>query len=427
LALIVAVTFAAVVIACVFAAHVSASNQLRAETDRFLQERAQDHDLRGGPPPNGFTPPGGDPGESGFSEPDAIVQVSYHDGRTQLTPGQPSLPALGPGFHNITIKGEPYRMLATTTPDGDTIRVARSVASNNHVLSTLDFRLLLIAIAGTLVAALAAWLIARRIVRPVEQLTGAAEHVAQTQDLSAHIDVERGDELGRLAESFNTMLGALQMSRDQQQRLVMDASHELRTPLTALRTNMEVLQRASNATDEERDQLLSDAQLELTELTDLVAELVDLATDVRAEEPLQQVELGELVEQVAQRYERRTGRTINFSAHDAATVNVRVSALDRAISNLLDNACKFSPVDAAVDVRVDGATIEVADRGPGISAEDHAHVFDRFYRAPASRALPGSGLGLSIVQQIAALHGGTVELDARPGGGTIARLRLTTS
>jgi two-component system sensor histidine kinase MprB len=427
LALIVAVTFAAVVIASVFAARVSASNQLRAETDRFLQERVQDRDLRGGPPPNGFAPPGADAGDSPFSEPDAIVQVTYNDGRTQLTPGQPSLPTLGPGFHNITVKGEPYRMLTATTPDGDTIRIARSVASNDHVLSTLDFRLLLIAIAGTIVAALAAWLIARRIVRPVEQLTGAAEHVAQTQDLSAQIDVARGDELGRLAESFNTMLGALQMSRAQQQRLVMDASHELRTPLTALRTNMEVLQRAANATDEERAQLLGEAQQELTELTDLVAELVDLATDVRAEEPVQRVELAEVAEEVAHRYERRTGRTINFEAHDPAAVNARVGALDRAISNLVDNACKFSTNGDAVDVRVDGTTVEVGDRGPGVAPDDRAHVFDRFYRAPSSRALPGSGLGLSIVKQIAVLHGGSVELDARPGGGTVARLQLPAS
>jgi two-component system sensor histidine kinase MprB len=436
LALVVATTFAAVVVACVFAAHVSARNQLRAETDRFLEQRASDPHFsrdgdedgggRGGPIPTNVNP-------------DATTQFVRADGSVVgTTAGQAALPvdardralAADGGnarYRDAQVDGKSYRILTMPLAQGGALQVGRNIEGSDHVLSTLDTRLLLIALIGTFVAALAAWLIARRIVRPVERLTGAAEHVAQTQDLGSHIDVERSDELGRLAESFNTMLAALETSRDQQKRLVMDASHELRTPLTALRTNMEVLQRNTSIDDDQRAQLLAEAGLELRELSDLVAELVDLATDARAEEPLQRVELSELVEQVVERARRRTSRMITFTAHEPAAVEVRASACDRAITNLVDNACKFSAAETAVDVSVAGTTIEVSDRGPGIAPEDRDHVFDRFYRATSSRSMPGSGLGLSIVQQIAELHGGTVELVARAGGGTTARFILPSS
>jgi two-component system sensor histidine kinase MprB len=422
LAFIVGITFAAVVIACVFAAHVSARNQLHAETDRFLLQRAHDPGIEHAGP--GFLGSGnGDHDDNPFFVPDAYTQIVDKNGTVHTPPGQPQLPIRSPGFHDITVDGTHYRMLSVQT-DAGTVQIARDISASDHVLSTLDMRLFLIAIAGTLFAALAAWLIARRIVRPVEKLTGAAEHVAETQDLGSRIEVERRDEIGKLADSFNTMLVALDTSRDQQKRLVMDASHELRTPLTALRTNMEVLQRSSKMDDEQRARLLREANLELTELSDLVGELVDLATDARAEEPLQHVDLGELTTEVVERYRRRNAHTINIEISHAASVNVRESALERALSNLVDNACKFSPVEMPVDVVVSKTTVEVRDRGPGIASEDRAHVFDRFYRATSSRAMAGSGLGLSIVAQIATLHGATVDLAPRDGGGTIARFTL---
>jgi two-component system sensor histidine kinase MprB len=204
----------------------------------------------------------------------------------------------------------------------------------------------------------------------------------------------------------------------------MDASHELRTPLTALRTNIELLQRADTFDEAQRIELVDAAQVELEELGDLVTELVDLATDVRAEEPAQAVDLGDLVEGVVERERRRSGRTITFSRANAETVNVRASAIDRAVHNLLNNACKFSGADTPIEVDVTGGAIEIRDRGVGIAEEERALVFDRFYRATAARSQPGSGLGLSIVQQIVGLHHGTVELRPRAGGGTIATISL---
>ena len=234
------------------------------------------------------------------------------------------------------------------------------------------------------------------------------------------------DEVGRLAASFNTMLIALDTSREQQQRLVVDASHELRTPLTAVRTNIDFLGHATTLDAEQRAQLIAETRLELDELTNLVSEMVELATDVRSQEPVEPVPLAEVADDVAARFRRRTGHEIVVDADGAGVVEGRRAMLDRAISNLVDNALKFSPDGAPVTVTVRDTTLEVADRGPGIAPEDRARVFDRFYRATSARTLPGSGLGLSIVSQIATLHGGTVALDARDGGGTIARLVLPT-
>jgi two-component system, OmpR family, sensor histidine kinase MprB len=445
LLLVVATTFAIVVVGCVYAAHVSTRQELRAETDRFLMQRAHDPGITSGfdhrPRPGSTGVSGNKEPDEGpqLAEPDAIVQLLDAQGRVvRSIANQPAIPvdsrdkniaAHGgdPRFRTVTISGTQYRVLTVSSPQGGAAQIARSIADTNNVLSALDLRLLLIALAGTAVAATSAWLIALRIVRPVEQLTVAAEQIAATQQLEHHIEITRRDELGRLAASFNTMLAALGSSRAQQQRLVVDASHELRTPLTALRTNIELLQRAGTLDEAQRVELVDAAQVELAELGELVAELVDLATDARAEEPVQRVDVGDLIERVVERERRRSGRPIMLSRDTDAVVNVRVSAIDRAVHNLLDNACKFSPADTPIEVDVRGGVVEVRDRGVGVATDERSLVFDRFYRAAAARSQPGSGLGLAIVRQIAELHGGTVELIEREGGGTIARLTLPTT
>ncbi|MDQ1448081.1 MAG: two-component system, OmpR family, sensor histidine kinase MprB, partial [Actinomycetota bacterium] len=259
LLLVVATTFAIVVVGCVYAAHVSTRQELRAETDRFLLQRAHDPGITSGfdhgPGPGSTGVTGNKEPDDGpqLAEPDAIVQLLDAKGRVvRSIANQPAIPvdtsdkniaAHGgtPRFRTVSISGTQYRVLTVSSPQGGAAQIARSIADTNNVLSALDLRLLLIALAGTAAAATSAWLIARRIVRPVEQLTVAAEQIATTQQLEHHIEITRRDELGRLAASFNTMLAALGSSRAQQQRLVMDASHELRTPLTALRTNIELL------------------------------------------------------------------------------------------------------------------------------------------------------------------------------------------
>jgi len=446
LSIVVAVTFGLVVVGCAFAAHVSVRRQLRSAADQFLAQRA----ARFTQAPAGVTPtdpsdgfdrtPGPNPRDRvALADPDALTQILSANGSiTSSIQGQPSLPVDAhdrmlartggrPRFRDATVGGTSYRILTVALPYGGAAQIARSIDSDNHLLSTIDVRLLLIALAGTVLAASLAWFIARRTVRPIEQLTDATTYVAQTQDLTNQIPIERRDEVGRLAASFNTMLvalndmiGALDTSRRQQQRLVVDASHELRTPLTAVRTNIEVLARSRAISDTDRGELLAETEAELKELSELISELVELATDTRADEPVDRVDLAEMTEHVVARYTRRTARTIMLELRQPGVIDARPNLVDRAISNLIDNALKFSPLDTPVEVIVDQTRIEVRDRGCGISPEERERVFDRFYRADTARTKPGSGLGLAIVKEIAILHSATVTITERPGGGTTA-------
>ena len=439
LTLVVAVTFALVVVGSVYAAHVSARHQLRAAADNFLLQRSDRFaDAPPGNVPHGGQPTGGDHDHGGpaLADPDALTQIlNSHGAIASYITGQPQLPVDGtdraiaetggrPRFRDVTVGDDPYRMLTIALPNGGAAQIARDVSADHDLLSSLDTRLLLIALVGTVIAASLAWIIARRMVRPIEQLTTSASYVAATKDFDHPIAVTRRDEIGTLAASFNRMLDALRTSREQQRRLVMDASHELRTPLTALRTNVDLLRRAHSYNEDQRAELLGATDVELRELTDLVSELVELATDTRSEEAVQPVDLGELVDRVAERQQRRSQRDIEVTKDDPALVDGRVTLLDRAVSNLLDNALKFSPPTTPVELVVRGSTVEILDRGEGIPPEDLLHVFDRFYRSATARTVPGSGLGLAIVEQIAELHGGRVALAARDGGGIVARFEL---
>jgi two-component system sensor histidine kinase MprB len=318
---------------------------------------------------------------------------------------------------DVWVEGVHYRMVTAPYGDRYAIQIARDMTETDAIVNGLRLRLFGIGGLGVLLAALMGWLVAGRALKPVEDLTAAAEHVASTQDFDAPIEVERKDEIGRLASSFNMMLRALGASRQQQQQLVADASHELRTPLTSLRTNIELLAKSKDMDAVEKQELLSDVTFELGELTAMVSELVELATDARVEEePVSMVDLGDLVEQVAERARRRTGRTIEVEADDVAIAG-RPAMLERAVGNLVDNAHKWSPPDAAINISVRDGTVEVIDRGPGIDKADRSLVFDRFYRATQARAMPGSGLGLAIVKQVVDLHGGRVWAEENPGGG----------
>jgi len=329
-----------------------------------------------------------------------------------------------PRLRDVVVDGVPYRMVTAEMSGGRAVQIARSSAEGAAVLSGLRSRLILVVLVGTLLAALVAWAVARRATKPIEALSRAAEEVANTQDLKLPITVNRTDEVGRLATSFNTMLSALDTSREQQ--LVVDASHELRTPLTAVRTNIDVLERSAELTDVERQQLIGEVRIELSELTELISELVELATDARSGEPVEELDLADIASNVAARFQRRSGRTVTARATGSSTIHGRRSMVDRAVANLVDNALKFSPAPDAVEVVVDGAVVEVLDRGPGVDAADQGRVFDRFYRAESARTLPGSGLGLGLglVKRAAEVHNGSASLASREGGGVAARIEF---
>jgi two-component system sensor histidine kinase MprB len=220
------------------------------------------------------------------------------------------------------------------------------------------------------------------------------------------------------------MLGALEVSLRQQRQLVADASHELRTPLTSLRTNLELLARGHPTDEAERRVVLSDLVAQMERLTTLVADLIDLARDEEAAVPVEQLQLDELVaDAVAGVRGRYPSVTFQLSGRPSTVTGAR-SRISRAVTNLLDNAAKWSPPGGTVEVTVAAGEVVVRDHGPGIAPEDAPHVFDRFWRASSARGMPGSGLGLSIVKDVAEKHGGSVTLDAAPGGGARFRLRL---
>ena len=329
-----------------------------------------------------------------------------------------------PFFADVERQGRHLRVYVTRTPEGGALELARSLAEVDGTLGTLRVGLAVVALLGVAAALALARLATRTAVKPVAELTDAAEHVARTRDLTRRIEAEGDDELSRLAGAFNTMLEALEASQRAQRRLVADASHELRTPLTSLRTNLEVLARGGLAAGD-HERLRGDVIAQLEELTLLVSDLVDLA---REEEPVSERELLRLDELVAAAVERaaRHAPAVRFTtALEPVLVEGVRGRLDRAVSNLLDNATKYG--GGAVEVTLRGGELVVRDHGPGIAQEDLPFVFDRFYRAPSARGRPGSGLGLAIVRQAAEAHGGSVHAASAPGGGAVLRMALSPS
>jgi two-component system, OmpR family, sensor histidine kinase MprB len=326
-------------------------------------------------------------------------------------------------FMDATVGGNKARVL--TLPYGSAaLEISAPLGGVHHTLSRITLLLLLIAAGGIALAAGLGLVVSRAALGPVRRLTGVAETVTETGDLSERIDVETTDELGRLASSFNTMLAALEVSTKAQRKLVADASHELRTPLTSMRTNIEVLARDRTLPEDERKRILADVVDQLGEMTALIAGLIELARGDQEPPEAEDVRLDLLVADAVERARRdRPSVTFATDLRESHVRGVR-ETLERAVTNLLDNAAKWSPPDGEVEVRVDDGSVVVRDHGPGIDEEHLPHVFDRFYRAPAARRMPGSGLGLAIVKQVAEAHGGTVVAERAPGGGTVMTLSL---
>jgi two-component system sensor histidine kinase MprB len=330
-----------------------------------------------------------------------------------------------PFYEDSHVEGTHVRVLTLPLQQGGyALQVARSLEEVDTILGQIRRWLIALALVGIALAAGLGLLVARAVLTPVRRLTRAAENVSETRDLSQRIDAEGKDELSRLAVTFNTMLGALEESARAQRQLVSDASHELRTPLTSLRTNIEVLARDEALPAEDREQLLLDVTQQLTEMTALIAELVELArgdqTPVEPEDVRLDLATADAIERT-----RRNRPGVSFKPDlQESMVRGVPSSIERAISNLLDNAAKWSPPEGEIEVTVRDGELTVRDHGPGIDSGDLPFVFDRFYRAPSARGLPGSGLGLSIVRQVAEAHGGTVTAEAAEGGGTLMRLTL---
>ena len=391
--------------------------------------------------------PSPDRGQYGISPSNVSAQLVLANGQTCYVTGTGTFPtspsdrslavvaANGRGgsvTHTVRSGGKSLRVHTMSTPllylgQPAALSVARPLSDVTDPLTTLAWVLLAVAGIGVVGAASAGLLIARAGLRPVDTLTETVEHIARTEDLSVRIPVAGQDEIARLSTSFNAMTAALASSRDRQQQLIADAGHELRTPLTSLRTNIELLER-SEATGraippEDRKALLASVKAQMTELAALIGDLQELSRP-DAGPTFQVVALHEVTETALNRARLR-GPDLKILADVTPWfVRAEAPALERAIVNLLDNAVKFSPAGGEIEVRLSCGRLTVRDHGPGIPADDLPHVFERFWRSPSARSLPGSGLGLSIVARTAQQSGGEVSLAPAPGGGTLATLAL---
>ncbi|HUY71393.1 MAG TPA: HAMP domain-containing sensor histidine kinase [Gaiellaceae bacterium] len=334
------------------------------------------------------------------------------------------------GFFDTNSHGTRLRIFTTnlSPPTADQPGLALEVASKltdvDNELSTIRLWLVIVAAGGIAVAAGFGFLVARATLRPLRDLSETAERVRATRDLSERIAVGGTDELGTLASTFNAMLESLGEAAQRQQQLVQDASHELRTPLTSMRTNIEVLASADALPPGERAQLIRDVIDQLGEMTALVGELTELARGEEQASQFEEVRLDHVAEEAIRRAARNHPEVPIEAELEPTSVVGAPASLERAITNLLDNAAKWSPSGSAVEVRLSHGVLTVRDHGPGIAEEDIPHVFERFYRATSARSMPGSGLGLAIVQQIAEAHRGTISAELADGGGTLMRLSL---
>ncbi|MFC7309388.1 ATP-binding protein [Streptomyces monticola] len=335
-------------------------------------------------------------------------------------------------IHNATAaNGAEYRVY-TYPLEGvnGAVSVARPLSEVNDTLNNLTLLLALVAGVGVLGAGAAGLWVARTGLRPVDELTGAVEHVARTEDLTVRIPAEGDDEIARLSRSFNAMTAALASSQERQAQLIADAGHELRTPLTSLRTNIELLARSEETgraiPPEDRKALLASVKAQMTELAALIGDLQELARpDTGESAKVQVVGLHTTVRTAVDRARLRGPELVIGTELAPWYVRAEQPALERAIVNILDNAVKFSPPGGRIDVRLDRGELTVRDHGPGIPEDELPHVFDRFWRSPSARSLPGSGLGLSIVARTVQQCGGEVELRRAEGGdGTVAVVRL---
>ncbi|MGI9584229.1 MAG: ATP-binding protein [Acidimicrobiia bacterium] len=403
-------------------AYAAARRQVLAPIDDSLLVRAELIALL----PPGVLPPGFDidgvrPGRIAFGQgrgdfDSVYYQVILPDGGT-VDVGEDDLVLPPPAenemrrgaatLRSVTVDGVHLRVVTVYQPNAEVfIQLGRPLTEADETLSRLAAMLTVGSLLGVAIAAVLGMIASRSAVKPLEDLKADVTTVAMDREFDTRLEIRGDDEVAELASAFNVLLTEVEDSRSQQVRLVRDAGHELRTPLTALRMNIELLQRHEISGSEQRE-MIDAASAEVEELSDLVAEVLDLATGRYEEEVAARVALGDIVRAVTDRTERRTDANIVINA-DESTVVGKSDGLDRAIANLVANAEKWSPPEGLITITVSEGVVSVEDEGEGIPEPDLPHIFERFYRADDARSTPGSGLGLAIVKEIIDDHGGDV-------------------
>jgi two-component system sensor histidine kinase MprB len=453
IAAVASVSVALAVLAAAVGLYAAVRSDLRGEVDNTLRSRMRalagapapdDDDLGrgyGGPrgPGSSYGAGGGFPGHvepapfgaaSGYVEfisPEGQVFVPGGQGSSSrkiaLTAGDKAIAARGSGssLSERSVEGTKLRVLTSGTGPNGAVLIAQPLTEVDHELSHLLLILALIGAGGVVLAALLGALVARTALAPIGRFTQRTESLTGNLDLSRRLEVQGRDELARLADSFNGTLDALERSVQEQRHLIADASHELRTPISSLRANIQVLGEAERLAPEEQASLRADIVAELDELTALVGDVVELARGAAPDGAVDDVRLDEVVSGAVASARRRGELSFELSL-EPTIVRGQADRVGRAVSNLVDNARKWSPEGAAVEVTLAEGVLSVRDHGPGFQEADLPFVFDRFYRARDARKLPGSGLGLAIVRQAAEACGGFAEAQNAPGGGALLRV-----
>jgi two-component system sensor histidine kinase MprB len=424
-----AIAVAIAVAAASLSAYLVTRTRLLSDVDAGLQQEVQraqrDGALTGNPPPLR--------GRRGnqFGGPQVYSQAITATGSAQSPDGgAPVLPvtdrdtAVAAGtarayLWDADVRGVPLRGITAPLGPGVAVEIARPVDEVQSVLSGLGAILLIVTGAGIAIGGALAWFITGRALQPVTDFTDATEGLADAGDLSRRLPETGDDEIGRLARVFNGTLDQLETSAESQRRLVADASHELRTPLASLRANIEVLQQPGSLPPDEHEALLRDVVEQTDELSSLVTDIVHVGESTLRSDEAQDVRLDEITTAAIERIRRLHPGTTVLADVSATVVDGVPERLNRLVANLLDNAVKWSPADRPIEVRLHDRVLTVRDHGPGFDPSDLPHVFERFYRSPDARGMPGSGLGLSIVRQVADVHGATARAGNADGGGAV--------
>ena len=343
----------------------------------------------------------------------------------------------GTGAFGIAEGGERWRVYVLRISGGQYLAALLPLSHIDAAVDRFGHLMMLMATVGGGLAFLVGWLVAGRALRPVAALTDTAGAIARSREFSRRVRVSgrRGgrDELARLGEMFNEMLGSLEQAYAAQQRFVSDASHELRAPLTAIQANLELLRDRKTMGREEQERAVAEAYDEAQRLARFVADLLILARADAGGVSLRRdsVELDRvLMDVVGEARHLVRGQRLEIAAVEPCVIRGDPDRVKQLLLILVDNAIKYTPPGGKVSLALarSGAQASVAirDTGIGIEADDLPRVFERFYRADPARSRDpgGTGLGLPIARWIADQHGGSVELESAPGRGTTATVRL---
>jgi two-component system, OmpR family, sensor histidine kinase MprB len=432
-----AVALAVVIVAV--ASYEGTKSSLLGSVDQALAEQARPFmggDDHGGPRggPGGRPPFVGEEPPPRFGEPAGNVQIVTPSGQVVRPPDETTGPPVdarvrqiaasgtGQSYSDATVDGSHVRVLTQGIGPRGAVQVARSLQEVDNVLDKQLLLLILVGAGGIVLAAVLSIVVARTALAPITRFTRRTESLTADPDPSERLEVSGRDELARLAQSFNTTLDALERSVEAQRNLVADASHELRTPIATLRANIQLLREADRLSAAEQQSLREDIITELDELTALVADVVELARGTKSTGAPDDVRLDAIVGDTVQRTRRRAGDVTYDVELEPTLIVGEPERVGRAVTNLLDNARKWSPPGGTVQVRLSDGVLSVRDHGPGFADEDLPHVFDRFYRAQRARGQSGSGLGLAIVRQAAEAHGGWARAANADGGGAVLRV-----